>query len=373
MMPRHGDGRDIQRPGAVVIGGATALELFRRKDLVPLIESSERVSAYTLASRIAAPTQRWAAQLLEVFGCSAPLCCVVTRAASRRRGPVRSQLLKPLLEGELLRLDQGVYLLSPELLYLQMARGKDMAQLWMLASELTARYGIDARTEALVQPVHEAPSFMSGGADRNGAEGAACEPAVLDEPVRENMSPLFERSPLTTPEALRAMAEKAGHGSRSLANRVASLVLGGARSPKEAQLAALLALPRRLGGRGIGDMELNHIFDLPRRAQVIAGRRSVEGDLYISSIRRSIEYDSERHHADAEQRELDIRKANALRSIGVDVRTITKTQLYTWHLFNALADSISEDAVGPRSASASLATRQYKLWRDLLFRDEGRA
>ena len=169
------------------------------------------------------------------------------------------------------------------------------------------------------------------------------------------------------------MAEKAGHGSRSLANRVASLVLGGARSPKEAQLAALLALPRRLGGRGIGDMELNHIFELPRRAQVIAGRRSVEGDLYISSIRRSIEYDSERHHADAEQRELDIRKANALRSIGVDVRTITKTQLYTWQLFNALADSISEDAVGPRSASASLATRQHKLWRDLLFRDEGRA
>lgn len=273
----------------------------------------------------------------------------------------------------MLRLDQGVYLLSPELLYLQMARGKDVAQLWMLASELTARYGIDARTEALVQPVHEAPSFMSGGADRNGVEGAACEPAVLDEPVREDMSPLFERSPLTTPEALRAMAEKAGHGSRSLVNRVASLVLGGARSPKEAQLAALLALPRRLGGRGIGDMELNHIFELPRRAQVIAGRRSVEGDLYISSIRRSIEYDSERHHADAEQRELDIRKANALHSIGVDVRTVTRTQLYTWHLFNALADSISEDAVGPRSASASLATRQYKLWRDLLFRDEGRA
>lgn len=169
------------------------------------------------------------------------------------------------------------------------------------------------------------------------------------------------------------MVESAGHGPRSLAHRVASLVLGGARSPKEAQLAALLVLPRRLGGRGISGMELNHVFELPRQAQVIAGRRTVEGDLYIPSIRRNIEYDSEQHHADSEQRDRDIRKANALRAIGVDVRTVTRTQLYTWNVFNALADSLARGTVDrARPVTAPLKTLQYELWHNLLVRDEER-
>ena len=366
-MANGGEILGCQGRSAIIIGGATALELIRREDLAPLIAYSERVPARALACKIVAPTQQQAARLLDAFGCSAPLHCVVEDTGDRRRGAVRCQILRPVRQGDVIMLDRGLYLLSPELLYLQLSRGMDVAQLWMLASELTARYGLDTRVETSRQHTHRASAAHSKRfeeADRS---------LSVSEQADEDSNSLFERAPLTTPEALRTVVESAGHGPRSLAHRVASLVLGGARSPKEAQLAALLVLPRRLGGRGISGMELNHVFELPRQAQVIAGRRTVEGDLYIPGIRRNIEYDSEQHHADREQRDRDIRKANALRAIGVDVRTVTRTQLYTWNVFNALADSLARGTLDrARPVTAPLKTLQYELWHSLLVRDEER-
>ncbi len=367
MMAKGGEILGCQGQSAIIIGGATALELIRREDLAPLIAYSERVPARALACKIVAPTQQQAARLLDAFECSAPLHCVVEDTGDRRRGAVRCQILRPVRQGDVIMLDRGLYLLSPELLYLQLSRGMDVAQLWMLASELTARYGLDTRAEVSRQHIHRASAAHS-----KRFEEADCSPSVSEQADGASNS-LFERAPLTTPEALRTVVESAGHGPRSLSHRVASLVLGGARSPKEAQLAALLALPRRLGGRGISGMELNHVFELPRQAQVIAGRRAVEGDLYIPGIRRNIEYDSEQHHSDSEQRDRDIRKANALRAIGVDVRTVTRTQLYTWNVFNALADSLARGTVDrARPVTASLKTLQYELWHNLLVRDEER-
>ena len=366
-MANGGEILGCQGRSAIIIGGATALELIRREDLAPLIAYSERVPAQALACKIVAPTQQQAARLLDAFECAAPLHCVVEDTGDRRRGAVRCQILRPVRQGDVIMLDRGLYLLSPELLYLQLSRGMDVAQLWMLASELTARYGLDTRAEVSRQHIHRASAAHSKRfeeADRS---------LSVSEQADEDSNSLFERAPLTTPEALRTVVESAGHGPRSLAHRVASLVLGGARSPKEAQLAALLVLPRRLGGRGISGMELNHVFELPRQAQVIAGRRTVEGDLYIPGIRRNIEYDSEQHHADREQRDRDIRKANALRAIGVDVRTVTRTQLYTWNVFNALADSLARGTVDrARPVTAPLKTLQYELWHNLLVRDEER-
>lgn len=362
-MANGGEILGCQGRSAIIIGGATALELIRREDLAPLIAYSERVPARALACKVVAPTQQQATRLLDAFECAAPLHCVVEGTGDRRRGAVRCQMLQPVRKGDVIMLDRGLYLLSPELLYLQLSRGMDVSQLWMLASELTARYGLDTRAEVSRQHTHRASA-----AHLKRFEEADRSLSVSEQDDGDSNS-LFERAPLTTSEALRTVVESAGHGPRSLAHRVASLVLGGARSPKEAQLA----LPRRLGGRGISGMELNHVFELPRQAQVIAGRRAVEGDLYIPGIRRNIEYDSEQHHADSEQRDRDIRKANALRAIGVDVRTVTRTQLYTWNVFNALADSLARGTVDrARPVTATLKTLQYELWHNLLVRDEER-
>ena len=58
---------------------------------------------------------------------------------------------------------------------------------------------------------------------------------------------------------------------------------------------------------------------------------------------------------------------------GVDVRTVTRTQLYTWNVFNALADSLARGTVDrARPVTASLKTLQYELWHNLLVRDEER-
>ncbi len=324
---------------AVVLGGQAAHELYRRSDLAPLIEHSPRVPARQIVHRVSMPSRASAARIADALACATPLSCVVREAKERRTNRLAyGQVFRDLESGDVLELDRGLYVLSPELLYVQLARGADAAMLWMLASEFIGSYGID----------HEMLK-----------KGHTSEEA------------LFERTPLTSSDRLMACVERASAGKRSLAQRVAMLMLPGARSPKEAQLAALFSLPRRWGGRGIRGVELNHTFLLSSQARRIAGRGELEGDLYIPSIDEDVEYDSDLFHASDERRELDIRKVNALRSMGVGVHTVTRSQLYNWPVFNALADSLAARAIrGFRPASSAIKLRQYELWHALLFRDE---
>lgn len=122
-MANGGEILGCQGRSAIIIGGATALELIRREDLAPLIAYSERVPAQALACKIVAPTQQQAARLLDAFECAAPLHCVVEGTGDRRRGAVRCQMLQPVRKGDVIMLDRGLYLLSPELLYLQLSGG----------------------------------------------------------------------------------------------------------------------------------------------------------------------------------------------------------------------------------------------------------
>lgn len=102
-----------QGRSAIVIGGATALELIRREDLAPLIAYSERVPAQALACKIVAPTQQQAARLLDAFECAAPLHCVVEGTGDRRRGAVRCQMLQPVRKGDVIMLDRGCISFHP--------------------------------------------------------------------------------------------------------------------------------------------------------------------------------------------------------------------------------------------------------------------
>lgn len=245
-----------------------------------------------------------------------------------------------------------VYLSTPEFLFLQMAARADFENRYMLASELMGSYALDARSPsgvvARLAPCsrEELVGYLSVNGPRRG-----CSPLL----------------------------------------RVAELVLPGARSPKEAELGALLALPRRLGGRGVRMLELDHEIVLSADARIIAGRSSLFADCYMGpeppqlgarggkrlagGVRRGIvvqptdiEYDSDAEHLSSAMNEADKRRANALRRDGIDLITVTKGQLHDWSTFDAIAEHVvAASGIAMRPASDAIRDRQYRLWRRLLF------
>lgn len=247
--------------GNIFICGRSALRIYRSQTelahISRLLYQRTRRATPRLP-RPTAPTAKTCQAIAAMYRIPLPLDTLVVRTCDRRKhsGATTSLDADPAHAASFIELEPSIYLASPELVYYQLARGADTARAWMLAMELVGCYALEI--------------------EGDGMHG---------------------RVPLTTPAALDAFFEASATPCRKApARRILEVLTPGARSPREAQLAALARLPRRWGGWGIPGIALNRRLELTPATRTVADRSYLEVDMYIEALDLVLEYDSDDFH-----------------------------------------------------------------------------
>lgn len=218
---------------------------------------------------------------------SKPLHVLVADAATRResRGVASHVWSAALPKGSILDSENGFYVCSPELTFLQAADVLDVVDLIELAYEFCGTYDIST------------------------GETRSC-------------------APLTSIAKLRAYASKAdGVRGRRKALRALRYVADGAASTRETVLAMLLCLPYSLGGYRFDLPVLNYRIDVGAHAKKVATRQFYRCDLYWPAANLALEYDSDLEHLGSRNAASDSARRNALDALGVDVISVTTQQI----------------------------------------------
>lgn len=228
------------------------------------------------------------------------------RTIPHAKNHVRSS---PFPDRSFYRLDDGLYVASPELCLLQLATKLSEPQAVKLALEMCGSYAID---------------------------------------VHDEQMGFCKRPPLTSASKLQAYANrlhKQNGGAKSLHHL--RYVADNSASPRETALCMLLCMPPRFGGYGLALPELNKRIELSPSAQLVLGNRYFECDLYWVDKRVAVEYDSAQYHTAQEKQERDAIRRNLLEDAGVRVITATRQQVSDEGQFDKLARQIAR-AVGKR-------------------------
>ena len=226
----------------------------------------------------------------------------------------------PLPAGSCVRLPGETWVVSPEMLFIQMGRRLDQVSLIQLGYELCGSYAIAApehdlrgfcRTEPLVT-LARITRFLDGATGEHGIQGARA--------------------------AARFVCESAA-------------------SPREAAASMLLTLPPRLGGYGLEAPLLNHRIDLSPSEQQTLGRAFLRADMLWPRAKLVLEYDSDAWHADKARLNYDSQRRNLLRSIGYEVISLTNSEIKSLAHLDRIVRSIRK-ALGCRFRTS---IRDYEL------------
>lgn len=200
-------------------------------------------------------------------------------------------------KGSFVKLRDGLYVVSPELCLVQMARYLSDAQLVELAMNLCASYYIHPFTEKIERRKYQ-----------------VAKPASLADYANKS--------------SLR--------GSLKVANCM-PLVLSGSRSPVETKLSILLRKVTSRGGEGFPVHALNHYVSADDRVNV-AEQDDFYIDIAYTKQHVGIEYYGEEFHKDSAK---DRRRLNALRAMGWNILTLEKQQLYNADFFGVFSNQLS--------------------------------
>lgn len=315
-----------------VIAHLSALECYRDKGILDLVRARTREGAYAAGPvRLTPPSSSDASSIAERLGLRVPLHVLVGDGARRNRsGAVWCHAWSNDIDPScLLNLDDDIYLVTPSFLYQQLCARADLENRYMLASELLGKYAIS-------------PEKPKG---------------------------LLKRDPLITKaDLISELGSREGEFGYAPALEAARLAFEKARSPKEAEIAALYSFNRRLGGRGIEELEVAKRLDLTPEASRMARRQWLEFDHYLPVARQDHEYDSDDNHLTREAHEKDIRRGHALKMMGMELRIMTNGQLHDWETFDTLAEHLALDNGRTyRHTSPAIKERQRWLWERLLF------
>ena len=203
----------------------------------------------------------------------------------------------------------GVFVVSPELCFVQMCKSLSFVEALELGMELCGTYAL--------RP--------------NGVEGMAQRDYTLIKP-----------------HSLRRHIESwEGMNGLRTARRAAKYLVEGSASPMETKLFLLLCLPLQYGGYNLGLPELNPELGLTLQEMEIVRRSSVKPDMLWRQKRLIIEYDG-RQHEEERQSNYDAMRKTILEGRGYTVRQIKRQQLYNPLAFHDFA----------RSAGSFLGVRQ---------------
>lgn len=181
-----------------------------------------------------------------------------------------------------------LYIASPELSYLQMARKLTLIQTIGYGYELCGSYTPD--------------------------ESGKDEPEQL--------------TALSSPKKLLSYCDRAKgmHGSRQ-GLRAAKFVLAGSGSIRETELSMMLSLPRRLGGFNVLPPELNHLVETSGTRETFVSQNRFFIDLCWPEQRVGIEVQSSKHHSGWNKLVKDARRKNSLQFYGYTIIEATQGDL----------------------------------------------
>lgn len=222
---------------------------------------------------------------------SAPLYCGMEKESQRlsMNNEVLGRLLKEALpEGSFVFVDDGLYSVSPELCFLQLASECSVLELIQVGFELCGAYALQPGSYA-------------------GFEKRGCPPTS-----KKKIADFLERM----------------KGARNIAaaQRALQYVQDNSASPMETACAMLLGLPHRFGGYNLGMPLMNYRIPL-RQENEGFGPAYRKCDLFWPP-NLGVEYDSALIHADKDQMEVDAVRNNDLVHKRVSVMRLTPKQVY---------------------------------------------
>lgn len=254
----------------------------------------------------------------------------VLRACDRRSGHGVSAHVwsHPIPPGGLLRLDKGVFVVSPLLCLQQLAGSIPRRELAECLMEACGRYAVPPNGDAMVSR----------------------EPLVCVDDVR------------------RLCADAVGQRGVNNLRRTLRFVRDGARSPMETAFFLMLLFPRRFGGEGIESLEMAYRIEVAGEARLLTRRSHFECDAYLPQAKVDLEYNGILHEEEG-QIAVDVERANALEAMGYRMMTITRQSFFDGEAFGRLMRAI-ERRSGHRQVrvDSDFLKRQEELRRFMLRR-----
>ena len=292
------------------ISHQSALEYWRTHRVLPYRSAQQR-------HRISLPDKAPTKEIIGLTGLKLPVHIMLRELSARR---VSKLMVKHVFTGQtpngsFISIRDALYVSSPEFCFLQMANVLPLATLIELGFELCGSYSM---------------------------------PVVRNSNLHEKG--FYKREPLTNAKKLEAFAVRmAGVKGHQKAMRALSYVIDGSASPMETKLTIILILPYLLGGFGFEKPVLNKRFVPSKINDRSSYKTSYSCDLYWPDHSLALEYDSAFYHSGQTQIYEDSKKRTALKTMGVEVMTVTKQQIFDKKDFEQFARALAK-SLGKRLA-----------------------
>ena len=297
---------------SIFISHTSALEYWRIHREAPALKAQRR--------KIALPRRLTEADIglvEQLDGLKSPLHVMLGRAGarkvSRQATAVRQHVFSSEVIGDcFVNCGEGLFVSSPEFVFLQLAAELSLVKLILLGYELCGRYSL-------------------------GEEGASAnDSAEADSRGFDLRPPLTDTARIAA--FLQRMTGVKGHKKATLALRYIS---DNSLSPMETRLAILLTLPYRLGGYHLLKPKHNDRIVPVKTARNNVSKKYYECDLFWPDYDLAVEYDSDRYHTGASRIAEDAGKRNALALMGITVITVTSQQFTSISEFEKVAQTIA--------------------------------
>lgn len=234
-----------------------------------------------------------------------PVHVLVAASASRRKSSnVKYHSFEgPLPPHSVVRISDGVYIITPEFLLVRQGLSLDRIQHLLLCYEFCGTYTINSL-------------------DMRGF--SSCD------------------SLTTTKRLSRFVSAAAGLRGCKQMRRILPYVLDGSASPRETHVAMRFVLPTAMGGYALPHPELNGRIELNEHQRACLHRSYYVVDVLWRAHDVAVEYDSDAWHSTRNDISRDSRRRNDLKSLGLDVITLTNDELKSCNDFDKVASVVAK-------------------------------
>ena len=232
------------------------------------------------------------------YGLSLPIQIMVNKDADRKSGNCFHIRMRPkkLPDKSFVRLNKDIYISSPELCFIQVAKVLPLPKLVEAANDFCAMYSLNPN-------------------------------AALQQIARDPI--------VSTQNILSFLEQTKGLAGIKKARQAIAYAVDASFSPKESELAALASIRLSQGGYGMPKPGLNRDILLSEDAAKILGRNTCCCDLVWEKQRVIVEYDSNLTHLSVNQHAYDKRKTNALNMSGYKVFYVTAENMSSFKSIEA--------------------------------------
>lgn len=217
-------------------------------------------------------------------------------------------------------LRRSLYVVIPELAFLQAASFLSLIDLILFGCELCGAYGISTTSSQTSQTSNENLRDSGTFAHRpftNTAKISRFIETISQDPHRR------------TPNIHKA-------------KKALESVLDNSASPRESALSLMITAKRSEGGYALPKPILNQKIPINRSARHLFPRSFYRCDLFWPDANLAVEYDSDKFHSGTDKISQDSSRRGALNLLGIDVITVTNRQVSHVSEMDRVARSIAK-------------------------------